>query len=135
MTAEDNKRAQQQAKTQLESIRELVVAYRAADDLDEPKRSHKLDAAREAILEDPLSIEVRSGWHTPGAKGDAEEYRILLCTGGPAVQVVGDLGGYGEPETAHIEYQDWFTPWQRLSISGDDERDLLTYAQTFYFGE
>ena len=135
MTAEDSKRAQEQAKTQLESIRELVVAYRAADDLDEPERSSKLDAAREAILEDPLSIEVRSGWHTPGAKGDTEEYRILLCTGGPAVQIVGDLSGYGEPETAHIEYQDWFTPWQRLSISGDDERDLLTYAQTFYFGE
>jgi hypothetical protein len=30
-------------------------------------------------------------------------------TGGPAVRITGDLADYGEPETASIEYQDWFT--------------------------
>ena len=60
--------------------------------------------------------------------------RILLCTGGPAVRIRGDLGAYSEPNTAELEYQDWFTPWERLPTDSADEEILLTYARSFYFG-
>lgn len=96
---------------------------------------HDADRALDAILEDPLSVEVRSGWHTPGTIDGPSEYRILLCWGGPAVQIIGKLGEYREPITAELQYQDWFTDWQKLPITGDDEEVLLEYARRFYYGE
>ena len=52
------------------------------------------DAARDAIHETPLSVEVRSGWHSVGEDaGEPEEFRIVLCTGGPHVELTGDIGG------------------------------------------
>lgn len=94
------------------------------------------DEARERIEEDALSVEVRSGWYTPGDTPEPEEFAILLCTGGPAVRIRGKLGAHGEPERAWIEYQDWFTPWREL-VHGEAGAmdDLLTYARVFYFGE
>lgn len=104
--------------------------------------------ARQAIEEDALSVEVRSGWNDPGLwsytdardKPKPEEYRILLCTGGPAVQIIGELSEYGEPETARMQVQDWFAPWTdfRPLVAPDNydsEPILLTYARCFYFGE
>ena len=91
------------------------------------------EAAEERIMEDPLSIEVRSGWHSPGETAEPEEFQILLCTGGPAVRILGELNDYREPIRAWIEYQDWFTPW--VEYFGDVDQDvLLTYCRAFYFG-
>jgi hypothetical protein len=56
------------------------------------------DEARERISEDPLSVEVRSGWTQQYSEQlAAEEFRILLCTGGPAVQIRGELDDQGVP--------------------------------------
>lgn len=91
------------------------------------------DDAREAILEDALSVEVRSNWHTPGSEAGNTEYCISLSTGGPASRVVGELNKWSEPETARLEVQDWFQPWTEYTQA--DEDTLLAYAQCFYFGE
>lgn len=129
-TTQENDRAKQQAKSQIESIVEMVKA------LDTGSDRHR-EEAQEAIQEDALSVEVRSDWHAPG-DGDNKptEYKILLCTGGPACKIIGELSQYGEPETARVEYQDWGTPWTeyRETTSEEDEA-ILTYAQQFYFGE
>jgi hypothetical protein len=91
---------------------------------------HDDDEAREAIYEDPLSVEVRSGWVTPGSEMTPEYFQILLCTGGPAVRIMGELDQYGEPSRAWIEHQDSGTPWQEYH--GDhDTGALLTYAAMF----
>jgi hypothetical protein len=93
------------------------------------------DDAYERIQEDPLSIEVRTGWYSPGEAPEPEEFNILLCTGGPAVRIIGELDQYKQPCRAWIEYQDWFTPWAELVSIEAYERDaLLTYCQQFYFG-
>jgi len=93
------------------------------------------DKAREVIEEDPLSIEVRTGWHSPGPCSTPEEYKILLCTGGPAVQIIGDLNEHLEPQTATIQGQNWFTPWVSYTeTTADEDEALLTYARQFYFG-
>jgi hypothetical protein len=101
--------------------------------------------AEQRIQEDPLSVLVRSGWYEPGRPGEeftSKEYEILLSTGGPATRIRGELDSFGEPDTAHLEAQDWFTPWTEYhghSVS-DTEREpvdpdvLLTYARQFYFG-
>lgn len=92
------------------------------------------DDARQAIDEDPLCVEVRSGWHAIGENGEDEEYRILLCTGGPAVRIIGELES-GEPTTARIEYQDWGTGWTEYRTDSDEEADMVKYAACFCFGE
>ena len=120
----------EEAMAQLESIREMVAALEKADaDGTEEER----DDARQTIEEDALSVEVRSDWHEPGGDSDPGEYCILLCTGGPAVRIIGRLGTFSEPESARLQYQDWFTEWQELILSHEDYETLLTYARSFYF--
>lgn len=157
MTKDD---ARNQAQAQLESIRGMVFRLEHAQDCpgdefcdlddatileglnihpseqasaDDRAAYHDEDGARQAILEDALDVQVRSDWGKPG---DLEpgEYMILLCTGGPAVRIIGQLDSC-YPASAQIEYQDWGTPWTALPTSSAEEADLLTYASQFYYGE
>jgi hypothetical protein len=125
-------RAKDQAATQFACVKALVEALRKAreeDDYDEA------DNAERRISEDALSIQTRGGWHSPGEENTDEEYEILLCTGGPACRIVGELDR-GQPCSARIEFQDWFTPWQKWLDGPSDEEDiLLDYARVFYFGD
>jgi hypothetical protein len=128
-TQQDLERAKSQARAQLDSIKEMIVNLDSED-------SKEVEDAYQAIQEDALSVEVRSEWHEPGAKDELGEYRILLCTGGPAVQIIGDLHDrLSEPETARLQYQDWFTPWTDYPLDSEEEEALLTYARCFWFGE
>ncbi len=122
--------AEQQARSQLASIIEMTEAVRNAS--TESER----DGALTRIYEDPLSVEVRGAWHVPGEQGvNAAEFAVLLCTGGPAVRIRGDLHR-GEPDSAWVEYQDWFTPWEALHDVAEAERAaLLDYCRQLYFAE
>lgn len=98
---------------------------------------HDREDVERTIWEDLLSIEVRGDWHVPGDEEQAKptEYKILLCWGGPAVQLKGELDQYGEPGTAWLEYQDWFEPWTKLlDTTSEDNEALLSYAQQFVYG-
>lgn len=141
MTTEDrNAHAREQAKAQYESLTTMLARVDHIQECDgsDPdecnltdeeiceglnlvlttvtdemrEQYHDLEEAEEAIREDPLSVEVRSGWHTPGEEAENEEFRIVLCTGGPAVQIRGELGRWGEADRAWLEFQDWFTSWE-----------------------
>ena len=159
--AEDLKRAEQQAKAQLDTIKAMVkrlehcqdctgddceltdaevyeginLYWKEGDEADEDQRIqyHDEDEARQAISEDPLSVQVRSGWANSLEEFEAEEYEILLCTGGPACRIIGELDR-SEPDSARLQYQDWFTPWTEYITTGEDHEALLTYARQFYFG-
>ena len=123
----------EQAGAQLESIKALVAALNAATGDEQAT-----EAAQQAIFEDPLSVEVRSGWHTPGISNPdntAEEFKILLCTGGPAVQIIGNLSEHGEPDKVWLQYQDWFTPWQDYPLTSEEHEIVLMYCRQFYFAE
>jgi hypothetical protein len=116
-----------------ETIQELIARLNSEDASDQ-------EAAREEIQEGPLSVLIRDGWRQPGQAADegAEEFEILLSTGGPALRLYGKLGRYGEPEDAELQVQDWFLPWTKWAPKPYDEtyRDtLLAYASCFYFGE
>jgi hypothetical protein len=130
MGEKEDTRAKEQARAQLDSIMEMVKALETGEEIDG-------EDAHDRIQEDPLSVEVRSDWHSPGDGNDKPaEYNILLCTGGPAVRIIGGLGEYGQPETAELEYQDWFTPWEKhLDATPEEDEFLLTYARQFYYGE
>lgn len=101
--------------------------------LEDPETEEE---AREEIENDALSVEVRTSWHVPGGDaGKPDEYRILITTGGPAVQIVGDLNEYGEPDNARLQVQDWFQPWTEFPTSSEEDDALEAYARCFYFGE
>lgn len=125
--------AREQAEAQLASIHRLVHEWKQT--IGDPQADEI--SAREAIEQDALEVLVRGEWHTPGDEdfSKATQYKILLCTGGPAVRLVGNLSNYGEPDTAQLEYQDWGTPWTRLPLTQEDIDALLVYAGCFYFGE
>lgn len=107
----------------------------AGADSEDPEAWHDEERARRWIEESPLSVEVRSGWYSPGGEpGEPEEYAILLGTGGPAARIRGELDSSGYPETAVFEYQDWFKPWTPARLDADEESTLLQWARTFYFG-
>jgi hypothetical protein len=77
---------------------------------------------------------VRSGWYTPGNEdNEPVEFKLLLGTGGPAVQIRGELDANAEPDRAWLEVQDWFKPWTQYH--GADQETLLAYCRCFYFGK
>lgn len=132
----------------LENHDALVAAEQALTDWDNSADGEELasleaeagentdeDRAREAIQHDALDVQVREDWKNPGEESKPSEFMILLCTGGPAVRVMGDLDDYMTPCRAYIEYQDWGTPWTMLDSSYVDQATLLEYCQQFYFGE
>ena len=155
MTEDNTMHWRSEADAQLASIREMVAALIAAEESDDDDAR---DEARTTILESALSTEVRTGWIQASdylqalsvtglsqekvTSADLEpfrpaEFRILLCTGGPAVQITGELSEHGEPVTGKIQLQgqSWFQPWQDAVISDEDREILTRYAQCFYFGE
>jgi hypothetical protein len=109
-----------------ESIKSMLEVF---DKADEENR----DEAQARIEESPLSVCVRSAAFVPvGEVMDADEYEILLTTGGPALRIIGELDN-NYPKTARLEWQDWGTPWT-VDFSVNEET-LLRYAQFFFFGE
>ena len=91
------------------------------------------DSAREEIENSPLSVQVRSGWHSPGEDGEDEEFEILLTMGGPALRILGELNEYREPDRAWLQYQEWGIPWtQYFDV---EQETLLAFCRCFYFGE
>lgn len=138
---EEDPKVQKQLKANLLKTEEALMDWVAENEEElkeltgEAGDCEDQDAARQRIEEDALSVEVRSGWCSPGEEMSPDEYKILLCTGGPAVEIIGELDQYKQPCTARLMCQDWFTSWEELVTTGDDQDALLTYAQVFYFGD
>lgn len=126
----DQEHGKRQAEADMMNISELIEALEAAgSDRDR-------EEVEERIHEYPLEVSIREGWKAPGGEPySGVDYKILLSTGGPASRIIGELDQWNQPESARLEHQDWFTLWERLQISGEDEQVLVKFAQCFYFGE
>jgi hypothetical protein len=90
------------------------------------------EEAEQRIIEDPLSVQFRSGWVSSKEEMEPEEFNILLTTGGPAVRIVGEIRD-GQPHRPRLEVQDWGKPWTEY-FSAESEI-LEIYCTYFYFGE
>lgn len=106
-----------------------------AEELDELRLQageyESQEDAEEAINEMPLSIEVRSAWTTlDEGKLTPAEYRIVLCTGGPHVELVGDLDSHNEPERVRVLYKDWDCHGELFDFDRDT---VLQFAQFFQY--
>lgn len=89
------------------------------------------DDARRRIQEDALSVEYRSAWQSPGEELTPSEFRIVLCTGGPHVEIVGDIDHHGEPCSPRILYKDWGTSGELFDF---DHEAVLTYCREYVLG-
>lgn len=87
------------------------------------------------IHESVISVKVRSGWSYAGCMSNVpQEFRIVLTTGGPHIELRGDLDETQCPTSVKLLYRDWGTPLTELSVAEDDIYHLLTFASVFYFG-
>ena len=115
--SEAQREAKEQFKVTYSSIKDMLDALRDAEDDDSSNR------AEEDIMEYPLDIDIE------------RRYIILLSTGGPATRIIGLLDENSEPETAHFQYQNWFTIWTDVVQTEAEEEVLLEFARHFYFGK
>jgi hypothetical protein len=127
MTKKAENPAKDQAAAKYRTICEMLIELEAAAGgcTDEHE-------ARQRIQEHPLEVLIRSDWTAPGTPLEACKFSILLCTGGPAVRIVGDLD-QGGPWRARLEYQDWGTGWTQWTEADSDT--LCEYAAHFFFDE
>ncbi len=126
------------ARAWIESITDAITALQELESGEESVTFEgdsfdDADELRQRIDEMPLSVSVRTGWFSPGAKEDAEpeEFEILLSTGGPALRVYGEIDG-----TPYLQWQDWGTPWTSYHDTTNEQDDALqVFVQRFYFGD
>jgi len=136
----DAQQAEDQARAQVESIVELMEALETARECGEvllEGYDYDEEGMMERIQENALSVEVRRSWYLPGSEDKPDQFCILLCTGGPAVRIVGDLDNYLQPSSpVRVQFQDWGTPWTEwLGITSKQREHVLAYCQMHYFGE
>ena len=67
------------------------------------------DDLREAIDTYALSVEFRSGWSNDREDLEPEEVRVVLCTGGPHVEIVADFDSRTGVSSPRVLYRDWGT--------------------------
>ena len=124
--APEKERAQTLVRAEFERIAALVAIYDAAT------TPEAQDEICRKIVGDTPQIAVRSNWHRPGDEDHVSEYRILLSGAAPTIQIIGDIEA-GEPYTARLGYQDWYTRWDEFALSEEEEAVLLTYARCYDF--
>lgn len=90
-------------------------------------------AVTQYVQEMPLSVRVRSDWHSPGETFEAAEFQILLSTGGPACRIIGELNR-GSVERPVLQHNHWFEPWPESCYDIDTDA-LIWFCEQFYFGE
>lgn len=117
-------------------------AHSILDDIDWDDETGTPETLQEAITDYangmPLSVLVRSGWHSPGETFESAEFEILLSTGGPACRILGELDRGSVAWQAGcrpiLQHQDWFKPWTESSYEVDTNA-LLWFCEQFYYGE
>ena len=131
MTTTKTNYALENAKGHMES---MVEDFKKDQQLQESNDYKEQDELRESVLNSALSVEFRSGWYSsPEDEKKAEEFRILLSTGGPALRIIGKLDDYG-PIEPKLQHQDWGTPWTDFEITEDQQKALNWFCNCFYFG-
>ena len=90
------------------ALRERIIEAFEFDPLGESEEGI-IELMEEHIRERPLSIEFRSGWYGFRDPGQPVEFKVLLTTGGPHVEIRGKLDGE-HPDPASIEAVEygWF---------------------------
>lgn len=119
-------------------IESMVEDFKKDQIYENLKDFESQDQLRESILNSALSVEFRSGWYSSlDDELVAEEFKILLSWGGPALRIIGELDNYC-PVNPKLQFQDWGTPWTNLDdiweLNQDQQDALNWFCNCFYFG-
>ena len=134
--------SERSARSQMESILEMYRAYwtienSEADTVElDGQVFDDVDDIQERAMESVLSVDVRSSWTAWGSEMEAEEFQIVLCTGGPEVVIHGRINQHDEPTDPVVNHRDWGTTYQAYYSDADDADDALDwFCRQFYFGK
>ena len=134
MTTSQQKKENHALNNAIGHIESMVEYFKKDKHFFDIKDYDSQDELRESVLNSALSVEFRSGWYSsPEDETKAEEFKILLSTGGPALRVIGELDDYG-PVNPKLQFQDWGTPWIDFEITEDQQKALNWFCNCFYFG-
>ena len=128
-------------KTAIGTVQDIIQQHQDWQLALDDGNDLRVEEIEREVDERPLSVEVRSGWSATSAQWTADEFRILLGTGGPAFQIVGEVSDYGEALNPQMQYQDWYKPWTSCGWCYDDDFEgegkaaLHWFCNRFYFGE
>lgn len=130
---EEKNHAVENGKGWLINIEELLERYDAAEEADD---DDEMDKIRQEINESPLSLQVRSDWHSPGEENvQPGEFELLLSTGGPALRLIGELDRCEPYGQMRLQWQDWGTPWTDCDTTTEQDEQLERFAGFFWYGE
>ena len=85
------------------------------------------------VNETPLSLEVKADdWQSLEDSRDIEptKGRLLLSTGGPAAQIIGDIEG-DYMANVEIQFQDWLKPWESIRTNSEQFDALKWFVDLF----
>jgi hypothetical protein len=138
--APEENRAKECAKSTLEYVMELLKEFHQALKREESleKEDKKVKANDEPNENsdgvEQTSEEIRERIESSAYAIDVtRHYSLLLAGGGPSVRITGELDEHGGPETARLQYQDWFTPWEDLHLIPEERDALLEFVSMYYF--
>ena len=89
------------------------------------------DRIDELVRQEPLEVATRSQWANFQDEFESSDFKILLCTGGPAVRIFGSCEG-GYPSDIELQHQDWFTPWETVHSLSDNQKDAMEWFCNFF---
>ena len=111
-----------------------TVTYLESLNVTTNEDEEKLEEIRESVLNSALSVEFRSGWYSsPEDETKAEEFKILLTWGGPALRIIGEIDE-NFAVNPKLQFQDWGTLWTDFEITEDQQKALNWFCNCFYFG-
>lgn len=110
----------------LDAAREdLGAAYEALAEFPEGMTEFDdEDDLNEAIDTNALSVEYRSGWSNDREDLEPEEVRVVLCTGGPHVEIIADFDSRSGASSPRVLYRDWGTSGELLDF---DRSSVVAY--------
>ena len=85
----------------------------------------------ELVRQEPLEVATRSQWANFQDEFESSDFKILLCTGGPAVRIFGSCEG-GYPSDIELQHQDWFTPWETVRGLSEIQREAMEWFCNFF---
>ena len=86
------------------------------------------------ITEIPVSVEVRTDWVYAGFYGNQHpvDYKIVMTTGGPHIEIYGRLNHTVEPENVNMSYKDGSDSFN-VTLTKEEEKTLLWFVKLFQY--
>lgn len=120
---DDYAAAEGQDEPEFDDLREIEATLAACD----LGGAADADDVYDAIQELPLSIEVRSGWHSIGEDLEAAEVRVVLTFGGPSCEIRADYDPSSGCSRPRVLWSEWGASGELVDFSREGVIQFLDY--------